>query len=67
MCAVIYRYFYVFMRVRVCVYVCVCVCVCVRDKLRRHWPDASDEMMNSLWPQECETLNRDGHAWALVQ
>jgi hypothetical protein len=35
------------------------------DELRLHFPDASDEMMNSPWPQACE--NSDGHAWALVQ
>ena len=33
------------------------------DELRRHFPDDSDEIMNSPWPQPCE--NSDGHAWAL--
>jgi hypothetical protein len=35
------------------------------DELKRHWPDASDVMINSPWPLACE--NSDGHAWALVQ
>jgi hypothetical protein len=35
------------------------------DKLRLHFPDTSDEIMNSQWPQACE--NSDRHTWALVQ
>lgn len=34
------------------------------DELRQHWPDVSDVMLNSPWPEGCE--RSDGCAWALV-
>ena len=34
------------------------------DELRQHWPDVSDVMLNSPWPEGCE--RNDGCAWALV-
>lgn len=34
------------------------------EELRRHWPDTSDVMMNSPWPEGYE--NSGGHVWALV-
>jgi hypothetical protein len=34
------------------------------DDLRQHWPDVSDVMLNSPWPEGCE--RSDGCAWALV-
>ncbi len=33
------------------------------DELRHHWPDVSDVMLNSPWPEGCE--RSDGCAWAL--
>jgi len=34
------------------------------DELRQHWPDVSDVMLNSQWPEGGE--RSDGCAWALV-
>jgi hypothetical protein len=34
------------------------------DDLRQHWPDVSDVMLNSRWPERYE--RSDGYAWVLV-